>query len=412
MPLLQSLFENNEPKIDSQNSPRPEYPSNYGDPTIAGERVSVRSSMSIATFYRGLNIITDDIAKMPFQQFQNVGGKIEKVEPDPKARNMAYLMQVSPNDWGWTPFQLKKAFQSWKILYGIACIWRPPVSPQQLFILPSNRTKPVYDFQGNLWFEHRFPSAPKPVYIPGVEVFYDLINPDETGVMGRGVIAFARETIGQRLGARKTQSKLYSQGLTAAAYVQVDADLDADGRKLIKNQYAEAMSGSENAYGLAVLDRKITKFEAINIDPKDAQFLESIEANDVDIANFLGMPLHMLNNGKQAYNSNEQKYTEYLQGTLDAHLVPFEERARISWLDEKEQQTNYFKFNRASLLRMDAKSRADTNSVKIQSGQMTPNEARALEEQSPIEGGDEAWMMTNVQPMKRSLEGNANDNQS
>lgn len=403
MPLLQSLFQsNNTPKVDNSSSPRPEYPSAYGDPTIAGERVSVASSMSLSTFYRGKNIISDDVAKMPFQQFIKSGNNIEKVEPNAVIRNEAYLMQVSPNLWGWTPFQFKKAIIDWQICYGNAYVWRPPVSPAQKFILPANRTRPVFDLDGNLWYEHYFTNSNgKPSYIPDVEILHLLINPDETGMIGRGVITFARETIGQRLGARKTQSKLYSQGLTASAYVQVDAALDPPGRELVRSEYTKAIAGSDNAYSLAVFDKKITKFEPINIQPKDAQFLESIEASDVDIANFLGMPLHMLNRGKEAYNSNEQKYIEYLQGTLDAYLVPFEEGARIKWLPERDQANNYFKFNRASLLRMDAKTRAETNSIKIQSGQMKPNEARALDEMSPDPdpNADKLWMNSATLPI-------------
>lgn len=407
MPLLQSLFQSNsQPKIDNPNSPRPQYPSPYGEQTIAGERVSVASSMSLATFYRGCNIITDDIAKMPLQQFVKAGENISKVDPDSIIRNMAYLLQVSPNTWGWTPFLFKKAIADWEIKYGNAYVWRPPVSPAQLFILPANRTRPVFDLDGNLWYEHTFTSG-KPAYIPDVEILHLLINPDETGMIGRGVITFARETIGQRLGARKTQSKLYSQGLSASAYVQVDAALDGPGRDLVRSEYTKAIAGSDNAYSLAVFDKKITKFEPININPKDAQFLESIDASDTDIANFLGMPLHMLNRGKEAYNSNEQKYIEYLQGTLDAYLVPFEEGARIKWLSERDQPSNYFKFNRASLLRMDAKTRAETNSIKIQSGQMTPNESRAYDEQSPSDdpNADKLWMMVNVQPIDNPQQG-------
>ncbi len=402
MPLLQSLFSNNsQPKIDNTASPRPEYPSPYGDQTQAGERVSVASSMSLATFYRGCNIITDDIAKMPLQQFVRVGDSIQKVEPDSVTRNMAYLLQVSPNLWGWTPFLFKKAIADWEIKYGNSYVWRPPVSPAQLFILPANKTRPVFDLDGNLWYEHTFTSAKKPTYIPGVEVLHQLINPDETGMIGRGVITFARETIGQRLGARRTQSKLYSQGLTAAAYIQMDAKLAPADRDIVRAEYAKSMNGTDNAYSLAVFDKAVTKFEPINLNPKDAQFLESIDASDTDIANFLGMPLHMLNRGKEAYNSNEQKYIEYLQGTLDAYLVPFEEGARIKWLPEKDQASNYFKFNRASLLRMDAKTRAETMSLKIQSAQMTPNEARALDEMSPDPdpNADKLWMNVASQPI-------------
>ncbi len=354
------------------------------------------SSMSVATFYRAKNIITDDVAKMPFQMFVRRGGFIQQVEPDGLLYNMAYLLQISPNQWGWTPFQFKKSVIDWEITHGNAYIWKPPVFPPQLIILPANRTVPVFDTDGQIWYKHQFTNGEER-FIPGVEVLHLLINPDETGFMGRGVLRFARESIGRQLGAYKTQSKMYKSGLTASAYVQVDANLDKEGRAKVKESYSEAMSGSDNAYSLAVFDKKITKFEPIQIAPKDAEFLASIDANDRDICNFLGLSEHMLNRGKEAYNSNEQKYIEYLQGTLDAYLVAWEEGARIKWLTRPEQSYTYFKFNRASLLRMDAKARAETNSIKIQSGQMTPNEARALDEQSPYDGGDEFWMMANVQ---------------
>jgi len=400
MPLLQSLFSNAQPVVDTAASPRPDYPSPYGVKTQSGEKVSVYSAMSIATFYRGLNIITDDIAKMPFQQFSRQDNKVEHVEPDGLARNMAYLLQVSPNLWGWTPFQFKKAVATWVLTHGNGFVWRPPLITPQLLILPANRTVPVFEKNtGDLWYQHTFSNGEKR-YIPAVEILHLLINPDESGVMGRGVIQFARESIGRQLGAHKVQSRMYSSGLTAAAYVQVDAHLDQDGRNKIKASYSEAISGADNAYSLAVFDKKITKFEPIQISAKDAEFLGQIDATDRDICNFLGLSEHMLNRGKEAYNSNEQKYTEYLQGTLDAYLVPWEEGARIKWLSQSEHGTGYFKFNRASLLRMDAKARAETNSIKIQSGQMNPNEARALEEQSPYAGGERYWMMSNLQPVE------------
>lgn len=397
MALISNLLKDT-PRIkeDPNESPRANYPSRYGEHTIAGERVTVENSMSVATAYRAKNIISDDVAKMPMQQFETRGANIEKVEPDGMLYNVPYLLQVSPNQWGWTPFLFKKATIEWQLFYGNAYIWSPPVFPRQKLILPANRTMPVFDMDGNLWYRHTFSNG-RTEYIPSVEILHLLINPDETGFMGRGVITFARETVGRQLAARKTQSQFYSQGLNPSGYVSVDANLDKEGREKVREAYSEAMAGSTNAYKLAVFDKRITKFEPISMTPKDAEFLASIDASDRDICNFFGLSEHMLNRGKEAYNSNEQKYIEYLQGTLDSFLVPFEEGARIKWLTRSEQATQYFKFNRASLLRMDAKARAETNSIKIQSGQMNPNEARALDEQSPYDGGNEFWMMSSLQ---------------
>lgn len=357
--------------------------------TAAGEVVTPERSKSIAIAYRAANIISDDVGKMPLQQFMRVGRNIQQVAPDPMTMNLAYLLEVSPNQWGWTPFLFKKAIIQWQIYHGNAIVWRPPVWPPQLLILPANRTKPVFDVDGNLWYEHRFSNSTV-AHIPSVEIVHLLINPDDTGFWGRGVITYARETLGKQLSAHGIQSKNYAKGMKASAYIQVGTKLDKPGRERIRDSYEEAL----NAYGLAVFDNGIVKFEPIQMKNTDAQFLQQIGATNEDIANFFGMPLHMLNMGKQAYNSNDQKFSEYLQGTLDAYLVPFEQAARIRWLSVEEQGRSYFKFIRESLLRMDPKARAEMNEILLRTRQRTPNEMREKDDFSAAPDGDDFYITT------------------
>src|SRR3972149_6549148 len=398
MLLTELLTGTPKPKEDVTATPRPDYAPSYGYTSEAGERVSVAGSQAIATAYRARIIISDDVAKMPLQVMRRDGRSIQQVAPDAVTRNMAYLLQISPNLWGWTPFQFKKAAIEWLLFYGNAYLWTPIVGPRQLLVLPADRTLPVFDLEGNLWYRHTFSNG-TPVYIPAVELLHLLINPDATGFVGRGVITFARQTFGRQLAAHKTQAKLYAQGLLPAAYVQVEGTLNKEARAKVRGEYEAQMSGAENAYRRAVFDNLITKFEPINIQLKDAQFLESIDANDRDICNFFGLPEHMLNRGKEAYNSNEQKYIEYLQGTLDAYLVPWEEAARIRWLSEREQGSMYFKFVRESLLRMNSKERGEAMAIRIQNGMLTPNEGREKDDLRAYDGGDEFYMAGNILPI-------------
>jgi HK97 family phage portal protein len=232
-----------------------------------------------------------------------------------------------------------------------------------------------------------------------VEILHLLINPDDTGFMGRGVIAFHRETFGRQLAARKTQSKFYAQGLNPAGYMSVAGTLDKDGRNELRKSYEESMSGAENAYRLAIFDQRVLKFEPISMTPADAQFLESIGATDQDIATIFGLPEYKLNRGKQAYQSNVQNSIEYQQGTLDAYMVPLEEGARIRWLSQEEQTDHYFRFVRDSLLRMTPKERAETNEIRIRSAQASPNEAREKDDLSAYPGGDQYYMTKNYGPI-------------
>ena len=184
-----------------------------------------------------------------------------------------------------------------------------------------------------------------------------------------------------------------------AAYIQVAGELNKEARNKVRLEYEETMSGTDNAYRLAVFDALISKFEPVNIQLKDAQFLESIDANDRDICNFFGLSEHMLNRGKEAYNSNEQKYIEYLQGTLDSFLVAWEEAARIRWLPSSEQGNTYFRFVRESLLRMDTKTRGEAMAQRIQNGMLTPNEAREKDDMSAYPDGDQYYMAGNILPI-------------
>ena len=358
--------------------------------TRAKQYVSPETSKRVAVVFRCLSGISDDIASMPLKQYRRVGNQTQSIEPDAVLRNMAYLLEVAPNRW-MTPFMMKKTAIMWLLSWGNALIWQPaPPAGRELFILPSNMTVPKLDADGNLWYEVRFPSGERK-FIPSVEVMHVMIN-STNGIWGRSVLEYARETIGLRLGQAETQSGIQGSGLNPAAYIQVNATLDKSGRQLYKDAYTEALSGDGS---LAVFDNKIVKFEPITMKLTDAQFLEGIAATDRDIANFFKYPEYKLNMGKQSYESNEQQDLDYLKSTLDPHLVQWEQAARLRWLSEADQGNQYFKFNRAAILRTNAKTRAELNAALISSGQLTPNEARSLEDRNGYELGDSYWMTRN-----------------
>ena len=365
--------------------------------TSSGQVVTVERSKNVATAYRCVNILSDDVAKMPLQTFvARRPGQIDRLHPDSRMQNISWLLEISPNRW-MTPFILKKAVIMWLLNYGAAYLWKPArqaARREELFLLRSNITSPVFDKGGNLWYRVDWPGS-APEYIPDVEVLSLLINSSD-GISGQSVISHARESLGRQLGAYETQGKFYSQGLNPGGIIWTAGDASKEAREKIRQAYSEAMSGSSNAYRLAVLDNKITKFEAITMKPVDAQFLESIAENDLEIANFFGMPLHKLNMGKQSYQSNEQQNLDYLSTTLDPYLVQWEQASALRWLSEDEQNYMYMRFNRDVLLRTDAKTRAEVLEKRIFSGQITPNEARAIEDASAYDGGDAHYIPANM----------------
>jgi HK97 family phage portal protein len=373
----------------------PELVEFLGTSTISGERVTAATARSIASFYRGVNIIGDDIASMPLQVFTSrKPGQIQRVPPDPITHNLAWLLEQGPNRYQ-TPAQFKKMYVEWLIHHGNAYIWQPPRSPRELFLLRSDKTYPEFDVEGNRWFHTTF-SNNQPADLPDVEVTHVMINPDVTGFVGRGVLQFARERLGIQLGAYRTQGKLYKNGLNANAVIQMAGELSPDARRKVKDEFLTQAGGAENAFGVVVIDQKMLQFTPITMKGTDMQFLESIQATDLDIANFLGIPLQKLNQGKQAYNSNEQQDLDYLKTTLNPYLVQLEQSGARGWLSEAERPYTYIRFERSAILRTDAKSRGEYLNAAIQSGRMTPNEARQIEDMPAFTGGDQHYMPANI----------------
>jgi HK97 family phage portal protein len=366
--------------------------------TSSGQSVTVANASNIHTAYRCINILSDDVAKMPLQSFiSRAPGQIDRMRPSSRFENISWLLEVSPNRW-MTPFTFKKAAVMWLLNYGASYIWQPPRQAgrrRELFILRSDITKAVFNKQGDLWYEISWPGE-EAQYIPDVEVLSLLINSSD-GITGSSVIQHARETLGRQLGAHETQGKFFAQGLNPAGILWSSSDLNKEARMKARDAVEESIGmGSQHAYRLAIIDSKFTKFEQITMKPVDAQFLESIAQNDAEIANFYGVPLYKLNMGKQSYQSNEQQNLDYLSTTLDPYLVQWEQAAALKWLSEEEQNYTYFRFNRDVLLRTDAKTRAETIERRILSGQLTPNEGRQIEDLPAYDGGDAHYIPGNM----------------
>lgn len=360
--------------------------------TTSKQIVNGETSRNVATAYRCINVLSDDVAKLPIQTFMSrEPGEIDRVRPNNLTENISWLLEVSPNRW-MTPFVFKKQVIMWLLTYGEAHIWQPVRRAghrNELFVLPQDKTELVVE-DGKIWYQVTVPGFEKIRY-PEAEVLTLLIN-SKDGFTGRGVIAYARETIGRQLANYATQNRIAGKGLNPSGIMWMSGELDKEARKKVREVYEETMRES----GMAIFDTKVTKFEPVTMKPVDVQFLESIQENDAEIANFFGVPLYKLNQGKQSYQSNEQQNLDYLNTTLDPYLVQWEQAAALKWLTEDQQNYTYFRFNRDALLRTDAKTRTEMLAKRIQSGQLTPNQACQIEDMPSYEGGDQHYLQGNM----------------
>ncbi len=361
----------------------------YWPPMATIGTITVETAKKLSTVYRCMNILSDDIAALPFQQFERLERGSRRVKPNGDSRNVAYLIEIEPNRWQ-TPFVFKKRLILDLLSMGNAYIWRPVSTYPELYHLEAGKVRPVFDKRGNRYFQVLFDNG-EVKDIPDPEILHMMINPDKKGVFGRSVLGYAQDTINRQIGANNSRNTLMGNGLLPTAILKVNGQIGEEARQKVKESYLRSA-----ADGVMVQDNAIIDFKQITMNASDVQFLESIQATETEIANYFGLPQYKLNLGKQSYQSNEQQQLDYLGTTLNPYLVQFEQSARLKWLATEDQDAGFFRFERKALMQLDTKTQAEFLHTQILDGIYSPNEARAINDLEPYPGGDQHYFPGNM----------------
>jgi len=220
------------------------------------------------------------------------------------------------------------------------------------------------------------------------------------GVGGRGMLHIGKETIDTDLKAQKYGNRFYTNGARLSGVIEVDAELGPDKRTQLKEEFNRKYSG-DNAFKVAVLDLGM-KYTQLGISHQEAQYLENREFSVEEVSRATGIPLHMLQSGKQSYQSNEQQRLDFLTDTLTPHLVQIEQEWKYKLFSRKDIDEGYYlKKNENSIMRGTHEARANYYQKMIGIGAMCADDIRADEDRSPLPDGwgKKFWMSKNFAPV-------------
>lgn len=208
------------------------------------------------------------------------------------------------------------------------------------------------------------------------------------GVVGLSPLAYARNSIGIAIAADNRVTKIFSNGAKPSGVLSIDKTLTKEQRAQVRLSFAELEEGNEDR--LFVLEAGM-QYQQVSMSPQDVELLESRRFQIEDIGRFFGVPSILLNQtfGQSSLGSNVYEIlSAFYKLNLRPYLEKFEESI-LRWLvTEAEAQELEAEFDFDSLLRADTLSRYQANREAINSGQLTPNEARLSEGLPRLPGGD------------------------
>lgn len=373
-----------------------------------------KNALKEATVFACIRILADAVSKLPIKVYQNKDGKRQVAN-----HHLAALLKFRPNPW-MTSRDLFKALEVQRNVHGCAYAvldipkkGRNAGKVQGIYPLDASRVEIWVDDvgvlgdkqvhmlpgKGALWYIYRDSKGQEYKFSPDEILHFKGLSHD--GIVGLTPLEALRTTIENAGYASQFLHESFKNGLQVAGIVHFIGDLSPQAQKTFRERFEEMASGLKNAKRVALLPVGF-KFEPIELKMTDAQFLENTELTIRQIAAAFGVKMHQLNELSRATHTNvEHQQREFYVDTLMDILTGYEQELTYKLFTQRELEEGYYiKFNVNAILRADPKTRYEGYRIAIQSGFMTPNEVRELEEMEPLEGGDRLLINGNMMPIE------------
>ena len=260
-----------------------------------------------------------------------------------------------------------------------------PISNDQVTITwNSNRTRPIY----------RIGDQP-------VRLWRDLLHIKYLSAVGElhgiGPIQAARISVTGSLNAEGMANEQWTNGGPPIdGVVTVPGKLTKDEADIHRAQWTERALTRTPAFlsgGMA--------FQQVRLSNADLQFLESRNYGVLDVCRLFGIPPKFLaaelGGSSLSYSNNQEAYVDLIRQAY----IPVADRLEVAF-GEAIPTTQRVQTNYSSLLRADIRTRFDTYSIARTNGILTVNEIRALENLTPLPGGNDPTARTVAVPMSQT----------
>lgn len=352
---------------------------------LSGEEIDTgrRGAEQLSPVAAAHRILCNDFGMIPFSLYRKDGDA--RISEHDAALDRVF--KERPND-NMTPYMLGRTVMSNAFWHGFGAVWNRRDRNGQIIEripLPTDCCGIRQDQEtGQYFYDYNVDGLLRT--FTGYELSF-LFFESYDGIRGRGFLHLAKEMIGAEGAAQRYGRKFYQNGAMISGIVEVDTDLNKEGRDRVKDQFASYNPYGDDAFKVAVLTRGY-KYTPIGLKQSDAQYIESRAFSVEEVSRFTGIPKHMLQSGKESYESNAQQRVVFVQDTLAPYVTQWEqENSYKCLLPIQRMRGMYYKGNLSVLMRGDDKSRSEFYAKMVATSVYCPDECRALEELNPIPGG-------------------------
>lgn len=363
----------------------------YIPSTGSGVRVPADAAFKWTASWACIRVICDTIAGLSWHVYRKTaGGDRQKQDKHP----LQYRLNVQPNT-EMTPFTFRETLIADALVWGdgYAEIERDNGGrPLNLWPIEPHRIEIKRDDQNRIVYEIRNQGKPA-TYLRPKNMFH-LKGFGPTGMQGYYILALFPEAFALGLGSERYSSQFFDGSAIPAGLLKHPGRMDKEkAEKLI----AEFEKRHLRKRRVGLLQAGL-EWQTVSATNEDSQLTETRRFQVLEACRIFRVPPHKVAELERAILNNvSQLETAFGRDTIAPWCSRIQQEAALKLLNPRELVAGYYnKLNIESIMRGDAKARAEYYTIMLQNGAMSINQVRALEDMNGIgKTGDKHFMPLN-----------------
>ena len=364
-------------------------------PSFSGVSVGEQSALSSSAVWACVNLIAQTVATLPFRIYR----KGQNNNRQQLENNLDYLLNYEPSP-DYHAFTFKELMTASATLHGNAyaeIVRDASGAATSLYYIPATQVQPYWDtVTESVWYaiyQGDYRHSEPYMGLPAARMLH-LLGLGWDGLVGYSPIHLQRESIGLHLAGQRYGASFFKNGGRPAGILKFPNKLSPEAKDNLRRTWEGFHAGTSNTGRVAILEGGL-EYSQLQINPDEAQFIETQKYSREEIASIFRVPASMIGAADPSDNV-EAVSLEFLR-SIQPWLVRWEmeiNRKLIQRMDE------YCEADTRTVLRTDLKTRYESYALGRQWGFLSVKDIREAENMpSDIPGMDEYLKPMNMEPL-------------
>lgn len=345
-----------------------------GNSNYSGVAVTEQTALGSSAVWACINLISQTVATLPFRHYL-------KTKDDNRIRldsKLDFILNNEPTQ-DYSGFTFKEIMTTAAVLHGNAYaeISRDANGEcNGLWYIPTQNVQPYFDTDTeSVWYaiyagDYR---GSKPYMgIPARNMLH-ILGLSYDGLAGYSPLYLQRETFALHLASQRYGASFFRNGARPAGIIKFPNKLSPEAKDGLRRSWDSFHSGAGNTGRVAILEGGLD-FQKLQLDPEEAQFLQTQRYSREEIASIFRVPPSLIG-AADASDNIEAVSLQFLR-SLQPWLCRWEQEISRKLI---YNMAEYVEVDTKTVLRTDIKTRYESMAIGRQWGWLSAGDCRRLE---------------------------------